>query len=315
MFHGGTNFGFHNGANHTDTLYQPTITSYDYSSPLSESGDMTDTYFAVRDIIEKYMGKAPDLKVENSKKAAYGRLYPLYQADLFDNLENISKAVSSAAPLTMEELGGDFGYIYYKTEIEGGIDNRELILNELHDRALIFVNGEKKGVKERTRRDDKVLLNENYGEKCTVEILLENMGRVNYGDRLFDKKGILKGVRVGYRHHFGFINRYLSMDNLENLSFKPVENKLQFENPLFLKYSLVINEAPADTFIELKNFTKGFVTVNGFNIGRYYNTAGPQKTLYIPAPLLRSGENEIIVFESDGAKDGYIDLLDRPILG
>ena len=315
MFHGGTNFGFHNGANHTDTLYQPTITSYDYSSPLSESGDMTDTYFAVRDIIEKYMGKAPDLKVENSKKAAYGRLYPLYQADLFDNLENISKAVSSAAPLTMEELGGDFGYIYYKTEIEGGIDNRELILNELHDRALIFVNGEKKGVKERTRRDDKVLLNANYGEKCTVEILLENMGRVNYGDRLFDKKGILKGVRVGYRHHFGFINRYLSMDNLENLNFKPVENKLQFENPLFLKYSLVINEAPADTFIELKNFTKGFVTVNGFNIGRYYNTAGPQKTLYIPAPLLRNGENEIIVFESDGAKDGYIDLLDRPILG
>ena len=105
------------------------------------------------------------------------------------------------------------------------------------------------------------------------------------------------------------------MDNLENLSFKPVENKLQFEKPLFLKYSLVINEAPCDTFIELKNFTKGFVTVNGFNIGRYYNTAGPQKTLYIPAPLLRSGENEIIVFESDGAKDGYIDLLDRPILG
>ena len=105
MFHGGTNFGFTNGANHTGTEYQPTITSYDYCSPLSESGDMTKTFFAVRDVISARTGKTPKLDVSDPKKAAYGRLGLTERAPLFDNLDAIGRVTHSAAPLSMEEVG------------------------------------------------------------------------------------------------------------------------------------------------------------------------------------------------------------------
>ena len=115
MLHGGTNFGFTNGANHHGK-YEPTITSYDYCAPISECGDLTDTYFALKDCIEKNTGKkAPDLEVCNLPKAAYGQLELSECAPLFENLENISKRVFAAYPQTMEQLNQDFGYIVYST--------------------------------------------------------------------------------------------------------------------------------------------------------------------------------------------------------
>ena len=83
--------------------------------------------------------------------------------------------------------------------------------------------------------------------------------------------------------------------------------------PVFLRGNLVVEGAPCDTFLKLDGFTKGFVTVNGFNIGRYFNPAGPQKTLYVPAPLLREGDNAIIVFESDGYEEALVELVDKSI--
>lgn len=313
MFHGGTNFGFHNGANHTGTQYQPTITSYDYSSPLSEAGDMTETYFAVKNILEKYRGEAPKLQVSNSKKANYGVLYPAEKAFLFDNLENLSEPVYSASPLTMEEMGQDFGYVYYKSEIKGAVDNQELVLSGVHDRAHIYVNGERKALKERTRIDEKVFLSQQENESTKVEILLENMGRVNYGEKLFDKKGIMNGVRCGYRFHFGWESRSLKMENTDKLQFETCNQDFETDLPVFLKFKLNIEE-PMDTFIETKNMNKGFIIVNGFNIGRYFHSAGPQKTLYIPAPLLKKGENEIVVFETDICKNPCVELTDTPKL-
>ena len=311
MFHGGTNFGFWNGANHPGE-YQPTITSYDYCALLTEAGDTTPLYDTVKGVIEQRTGKkAPDIKITNSEKATYGKLELTKQADLFANLDRISAPIKAAFPKTMEQIGQDFGYILYRTEIKGPVEPLPLCFGEIHDRAIVFVNGKRVGLKERDRVDDEIIISLDFGETATLEILVENMGRVNYGIHLLDKKGILGGVRLGQRYHFGWEMYPLTMDDLSGLVWGEQSG---FEKPTFLRGNLHLDEQPKDTYIRLDGFTKGFVTVNGFNIGRYFNPAGPQKTLYVPAPLLKQGDNEIVVFESDGYTDSAISFVDVPQL-
>ena len=311
MFHGGTNFAFWNGANHPGD-YQPTITSYDYRALLTEAGDTTPLYEAVKEMIARRTGKpAPEIAVKNSEKAAYGKLTLTEQAELFDNLTRLSTPVKAAFPKTMEQLGQDFGFTLYRTTIQGPIEPLPLCFGELHDRAIIFVNGKCVGIKERDRRDDPVTIALDFGESAVLDILVENMGRVNYGINLLDKKGILGGVRLGQRYHFGWEMYPLTMDDLSGLVF---QEQKAFDSPVFLRGNLHLDQEPADTFVRLDGFHKGFVVVNGFNIGRYYNPAGPQKTLYLPAPLLRKGDNEIIVFESDGYAEPVITFVDAPVL-
>ena len=311
MFHGGTNFAFWNGANHPGD-YQPTITSYDYRALLTEAGDTTPLYEAVKEMIARRTGKpAPEIAVKNSEKAAYGKLTLTEQAELFDNLTRLSTPVRAAFPKTMEQLGQDFGFTLYRTTIQGPIEPLPLCFGELHDRAIIFVNGKCVGIKERDRRDDPVTIALDFGESAVLDILVENMGRVNYGINLLDKKGILGGVRLGQRYHFGWEMYPLTMDDLTGLAF---QEQKAFDSPVFLRGNLHLDQEPADTFVRLDGFHKGFVVVNGFNIGRYYNPAGPQKTLYLPAPLLCKGDNEIIVFESDGYAEPVITFVDAPVL-
>ena len=311
MFHGGTNFGFWNGANHSDTHYLPTVTSYDYCAPLSEAGDMTPAYYAVRDIIAKNTGKQPpQLDIHNTPKAAYGEITLTQQAPLFSNLQNLSQPISAAYPQTMEQLGQDVGYLLYSTKIRGPMEPLELVLTQLHDRAHIFLNGSLAGIWERSRRQDPITIQLATGEEATLEILVENMGRVNYGPHLFDRKGILGGVRLGNRFHFGWDHYCLPMEDISTLQWQQT-SKL----PAFFRGQLEITGTPCDTFIRLDGFEKGFVMVNGHNLGRYYNSAGPQKTLYLPAPFLREGSNEIIVFETDHCTCPTVTFTDTPDLG
>jgi len=310
MLHGGTNFGFTNGANYHQG-YEPTVTSYDYCSPISECGDLTPTFYAVKQVLEEVTGeKAPEMDVADLPKAAYGDVTLTQSAALF---ENLPQSIPSAIPQTMEDLGQDFGYLLYSTTLRGPFAPLKLEYGKVHDRAIIFVNGKRMGLWERSRVHDEITLSLAAGETARLDILLENMGRVNYGPKLFDRKGILDGIRLGQRFHFGWDHYCLTMDDLSGLQWqnaKPWEGQ-----PMFMKGSLEISGTPADTFLELKGFTKGFVTVNGFNIGRYFNSAGPQRTLYIPAPLLKTGSNDIIVFETDSFEKPVITFRDTPDLG
>ena len=315
MFHGGTNFGFWNGANCPQSgEYQPTITSYDYTAPLSEAGDLTPQWYAIRDLIAQRTGKkAPDIPVENSKKAAYGVVKLTQKADLFENLQVLSTPVEDAYPRTMEQLGQDFGYLLYSTVLKGPFEPLKLKFGAVHDRAIVFVNGKRVGWIERSFHEEEIELTLGAGETARLDILVENMGRVNYGVYLFDQKGILGGIRLGQRYHFGWKMYPMTMDDLTALSFASEADECTV--PAFLRGTLHITEQPCDTFLRLDGFGKGFCTVNGFNIGRYYNTAGPQKTLYVPGALLRKGENEIIVFESDGYEIPQVTFTDTPDLG
>ena len=311
MFHGGTNFGFMNGANHGGK-YEPTITSYDYNALLSESGDMTPAYYAVRKINEEFFGELPPLTCKNSEKKAYGKVELTEKAFVLDTLEAISTPVKTAEPKFMEQIGQGYGFTLYSTTVKGPITDQMLDFDCVHDRAIVYVNGEKKGWYERSRHQDNIRIDLRTGEEIKLDILVENMGRINYGPMIRDRKG-MTGIRFGQRNHYGWQMYPLEMKDLSGVKYEKCDGGV--EKSSFLRGVLNIEGEPKDTFIRLDGFHHGFVMVNGFNLGRYYNDAGPQKTLYCPAPMLKTGENEILVFETDSSDRNVIEFVDVPELG
>lgn len=311
MFHGGTNFGFMNGANHGGK-YEPTVTSYDYNALLNEAGDLTPAYYAVRKINEEFFGKLPEMTVKNTIKKTYGKVTLKEKAFVLDVAERISEPIHTAAPKYMEQIGQGYGFILYSTTVKGPMTNLPLNYSCLHDRAVIYINGEKQGIIERSKRQDEVILDLRTGEELRLDILVENMGRINYGPEMGDRKG-MTGIRFGQRNHYGWDMYPLEMKDLSHVLYEPCNGGVG--RSCFMRGVLDIEEEPCDTFIRLDGFHHGFVMVNGFNLGRYYNDAGPQKTLYCPAPMLKKGKNEIIVFETDGSECNVIEFVDAPDLG
>ena len=312
MFHGGTNFGFMNGSLLLDDKsFSVVTTSYDDYAPLNEAGDRTEIYYAIRDAFIKHGVQVPDLTAKESKKIAYGKVCLMQSADLFENLENIGVSTQSVTPLRMEECGQNYGYILYSTVIEQTAPEYEhsLRIDGLADRALIFIDGEKKGVYERGKDYAPVVFDANEGKSLRLDVLVENMGHINYGPYLGDKKGV-ESVRLWQQKLYHWTNTSLPMDNLQKLQFKALENE-NVEKPTFFKGEFFVGEV-ADTFLKTTGFEKGFVVINGFNVGRYFNSAGPQKTLYVPGSILKKGKNEIIVFESDEVKQPLVEFVEQP---
>ena len=144
-----------------------------------------------------------------------------------------------------------------------------------------------------------------------LDILMENMGRVNYGPRLEEqRKGIDQCVEINHHAHSNWAQYPLPLDNLDRLDFT---KEYQPGLPGFYRFTFEAAEA-ADTFLDFAGWGKGCAFVNGFNIGRFWEV-GPQRRLYIPAPLLKYGENDIIVFETEGKTKDYITLVDTPDIG
>ena len=306
MFHGGTTFGLMNGANF-DGHYQPTVNSYDYDAPLSEAGDYTEKYRLFRLALT---GKdtLDDLPPEQPK-ANYGRLSFTEWADVLDSRDALAKSVHSAAPLSMEQLKQGWGLTLYHTHIKGPREEKELTIEELHDRAVIFVNGKPCGIQ--YRNDKHMPLCLSVPKKgLDLDILVENMGHINYGRRLEEQKGITKGVCLGVTWLFDWDMWPLKPDNLSAAPFRE-HAPAQSDRPTLLRTFLTISETPADTFIKLNGLTKGIIFVNGRCLGRYWSV-GPQQSLYLPAPWLRQGKNEIILLELDRFAQPEILLDEKP---
>lgn len=293
MLIGGTSFGFMTGANHYE-VYQPQVTSYDYDAPLSECGDITEKYMALRSVIQKYTNEAlPDVP-PNRKKSAYGSVRLTEVGGLFENLDKLSSPVFSNVPKCMESYGQGYGYIAYRTRLNRDYDNAEIYFEGLGDRAQIYINTGLVDILYINDKELKARFSAKEGDTLTV--LVENMGRANFGPKMMRKKGIDGRCLINGRVHFNWQVYTLPMDNLENVVYGGEVT----EKSRFLRGKFNVDEAN-DTFIYLDSFKKGFVLINGFNIGRYWEI-GPQRSLYVPASLLRKGENEIVVFESDGLK-------------
>lgn len=316
MFHGGTNFGFMSGANF-DIDYRPTVTSYDYDSLLTEAGDLTEKYNLTKSVLESFNGKISVKKhknhkfysVQNSKKKNYGKVKFTKQANLFRNLESISEKYSSPTIKPMEYFNQSYGYIVYETEIPYIIKNMRLTLQNVRDRALVFFNDEFKGVIDRNSNQEIILNSESTNNN--LKILVENMGRINYGAQLKDFKGITEGVRLERQFLFNWNIYTLPMNDISNLNFQPLDCEIDDNNPSFYLGTFEVDE-PCDTFITFENWSKGHIYVNGFNLGRYWEI-GPQKTLYLPKDLLKSGTNEIVIFELHKFGE-YLNLIENPIL-
>lgn len=307
MFIGGTNFGFTSGANHYER-FAPDVTSYDYDAMLTECGDITPKYMAVRKVIKKHIGEdLPEIPANREKKA-YGKFKLTESEGFFSALSELATPVHADVPRCMEKYGNGYGFIAYRTVLNRDYEDVVLSFERIGDRAQIYIND---------NLVDILYINDRLETKISAKagdvltVLCENMGRTNFGPKMMFKKGIAGRCLLDKRIHFNWDVYTLPMNNLDKLSF---DGKAFNEKSAFYRGYFNI-ENPKDTFLKLPNFTKGFVVINGFNLGRYWEI-GPQQTLYVPASVLKDGENEIIVFESDGLKgDAEIEFVDTPILG
>ncbi|MGO4789983.1 beta-galactosidase [Paenibacillus sp. 2KB_20] len=314
MFHGGTNFGFYNGANFHEK-YEPTITSYDYDAPISECGDVTAKYEAIRSAIAKHQGKElsdfPSLP-QSVKKKSYGSVRMTHYADLLEHLSVLSDPVKRTTPVPMELLGQSYGFIVYATDISGPRQGESLYLQEVHDRAQVFLDGKYQGTVERW--NPQALQIDVPAAGARLEIVVENMGRINYGPKLKDFKGITEGVRMNNQFLYDWSIYPLPLENPNAAPFQPLAGPLeQRDRPTFYRGEFSVDDI-GDTFLRLDGWGKGVVWVNGFNLGRYWEQ-GPQAALYLPGPLLKQGRNEILVFELHHTETASIELVDQPDLG
>ncbi|XP_062373907.1 beta-galactosidase [Sardina pilchardus] len=317
MFIGGTNFGYWNGAN---TKYAPQPTSYDYDAPLTEAGDLTDKYFAIQDVIRMYRkipeGPAPP----STPKYAYGPVK-------MNLLTTVSKAVDTLSfngpvkatyPLTFIQLNQKFGYVLYRTTLPIDCSKPTPLsspMNGVHDRAYVSVNGVASGILER----NKVITTNITGKAGDqLDVLVENMGRINYGKEINDFKGLVSNLTLGPQDLRNWEVFSLRIDEAindgrlweggirEQSPSPPSWSSAGLSPPAFYMGSFIIPngipDLPQDSYIQFPGWKKGQVWVNGFNLGRYWPDRGPQITLFVPANILStSAPNNITVLELEAA--------------
>ena len=309
---GGTQFGFRGGANQKPgEAYMPDAATYDFDAPISEYGDIMPKYHALKKVIRKYRPQTPEETPENPPKAAYGKIDFTETALLFDNLENLSQAKYSVTPLTFEELGQAFGFVLYRTKVTGPC-TETVSVDPVRDRAHVFLNGKLLNIFYRNDKNCTTAKIDFPAGESTLDILVENLGRINFGiDLCRDFKGITGCVRFGQQMRFDFDHYPLPLSDLSGLEYGPLD--FQAAQPAFHRGRLLIEGTPRDTFLRFPG-VHGCIFVNGFNLGRYWDI-GPQQTLYLPGCLLQEGENEFVVFETDKLKFPYINSVDKHDFG
>ncbi|MBF0818268.1 glycoside hydrolase family 35 protein [Streptococcus acidominimus] len=298
MFHGGTNFGFMNGCSARGQIDLPQITSYDYDAILDEAGNPTKKFYALQALMKEAYPQLDYAEPLVKEARAYPTVSLNDKVSLFAALENVSDCQSAFYPKSMEELGQNVGYTYYKTRIEKDkSDDEYLRIIDARDRVQVFIDGQKIATQYQEEIGEEIHFQQADTE-AELGILVENMGRVNYGHKLTaptQYKGLGRGV-IADLHFIGQWDMYpLPLDRLEELAFTEEWDE---EQPAFYRYHITIEHCQ-DTYLDMTGFGKGVVFVNQQNIGRFWER-GPLLSLYIPKGYLKKGENEIIVFETEG---------------
>lgn len=321
MTHGGTNWGHWAGANSPG--YAPDVTSYDYDAPINEAGHTTPKYMELRKTLAKYTDGTPLPEIPAEYPTIAIPEFTLTEvAPLFSNLPapKTDRNIKS-----MEEYDQGFGSILYRTTLPQISGDALLSINDLHDFGQIFINGRLIGTLDR-RSGEKQLMLPRTDKGDTLDILVEAMGRINFGRAIKDFKGITDNVtlttvkgdktEVDELHGWEVYNLpdeygfYTSMHSLPITAFTPVKDGRLPRGV----YSGTFNiEKPGDTFLNLESWGKGLVYVNGHPMGRIWEI-GPQQTLYMPGCWLKEGENEIVVFDILGPKSPKVEGLKQPII-
>lgn len=321
MTHGGTSFGHWAGANSPG--FSPDVTSYDYDAPINEYGQTTPKYFELQALLAKYADKKlpkvpkpiPVISVPAFKFTEY--------APLFDNLPT---PVKSDKVKTMEEFDQGWGSIVYTATLPELKGQSKLTIKEGHDYLQVFIDGKYVGALDR-RMGEKELLLPSCRKGARMDILVEAMGRINFGRAIKDFKGINSDVTLQTQidgiNFSGNITRwdnYLIHDSYDEYlkkNYKPLaDTKVRDDKgqrvPGFYKASFDVNKT-GDTFLNFEHFGKGIVYVNGHGLGRIWEV-GPQQTLYLPGCWLKKGQNELVVFDVIGPDDAVSEGLDKPVI-
>ena len=326
MVHGGTTFGLWSGA---DRPFKPDISSYDYDAPISEAGWPMDKFFQTRALFAKYLlpgEKIPDPPATN----AVIIIAPVEITSCAPLFENLPAAITDKTPGTMEHYDQGHGCILYRTKIPAG-PAQILEATSVHDFGFVFLNGQQVGIFDRRNNNFKMQLPARE-KPATLDILIEAMGRVNFGPEVHDLKGIQAPVKLGETELAGWQVFNLPLDDkmlaalhyndvTTNAPTKPMaepspakdpdlEHDLCF--PAFWRVTVNI-EKPGDTFLDMRPWGKGVVWVNGHCLGRFWDI-GPVQTMYTPGPWLKLGKNEIVVLDLTGPEKPVMAGLNQPIL-
>ena len=289
VLHGGTNFGFTAGANSGGKGYEPDVTSYDYDAPVNEQGRPTAKYFALRDLIARYRGTPP----APPEPVPACELPPVVMKPFSTLWANLPPSVRSVQPEPLEAYGQDHGVIIYRTTHTGHNSGR-LTVTEPHDYAMVFLNGRFVGKMDRREGENSVTLPPSGEKEPVLEILVEAMGRINFGPSIIDRKGITDRVTLDGMTlmNWEVFNLPMVEKFLAGLKEAPVDTA---RRGAFFRGSFTPGEV-ADTYVDMSAWAKGIVWVNGHNLGRYWNI-GPQQRLYCPASWLHRGRNVITVLD------------------
>jgi beta-galactosidase len=290
MFFGGTNFELTSGANGGHRLYKPDPTSYDYDAPLSEEADMRWKMSRILDIAKKYRPDIPTYTVTNRTKMEYGTVTFTQGVSVWDSLDVLTAIKqSSDAPMTMESLDIAYGFTLYQAhdKVSGNLS-----LPEVCDRAYVFCDRQRLNIVEGHGSEKDTTIS-NAG---TLEILVENQGRLNVGREFVEWKGLTQTPKIDGGEIKGWDNVGFTFEKLAQLKWGTT---LPAQGPAFYRGTFHAEKGAVwDTFLNPSGWHKGLAWVNGNLLGRYW-TIGPQLTLYVPAALLQEGENEVILFEQE----------------
>lgn len=310
MVHGGTNFGFTSGANYSnDKNIQPDLTSYDYDAPISEAGWNTPKY----DDIRKVMIEAVKYKVPAVPKRIPVISIPQISlnktVDVFSMIEKM-EPVESDKPLTFEDLGQGHGYVLYRRHFTQPISGMMRVPG-LADYGVVYINGEKVGEINRVTGKDSIEVNVPFN--AVMDILVENMGRINYGARITQNlKGIIEPITIEGNEITDNWKMY-KLPMSEVPAMQQLTSGYKTGMPVLYQGIFELSEV-GDTFLDMEKWGKGIVFVNGINLGRYWKV-GPQQTLYLPGCFLKKGKNEVVIFEQlNDEKKTTLSAVTVPVL-
>ena len=331
MTHGGTNWGHWAGANSPG--FAPDVTSYDYDAPINEAGQTTEKYWVLRKAMEKYSGNwnPQTQKWEGAAKlSAVPKEYPTIAIPKFELNEfkpfvyGCDSIAKMGGLMTFEEMSMGWGSMMYETTLPE-IPVQSILKLDAHDYAQVFINGKFIGKIDRVKHEQTLKLPAvKKGDK--LMILVEGMGRINFGRAIKDFKGIVSDVVITAEVDNNettwkprqWTKLRISDDYQTALNaFKAPEdsrmNSLVSEGIGYYRGYFTINKV-GDTFLNLENWGKGQVYVNGYAVGRHWYI-GPQQTLYVPGCWLKKGKNEVIVLDVMGPRGmKTIEGLQKPII-
>jgi beta-galactosidase len=292
VVHGGTNFGFTAGANSGGKGYEPDVTSYDYDAPITEQGQVTPKYTALRKLIGSYLPKGKKLPSVPDPVPVM-EIPPIGLQTFTSVWDKLPAPVLSVQPKPMEAFGQDYGFILYRTELVGHKSGK-LVVTDIHDYATVFLNGVYIGKLDRREGINSIDIPAGNVQFPVLEILVEAMGRINFSQEIIDRKGITDRVTLNGMTLMNWKVYNLPMDKKYIYDLRSSGKNLN-KPGIFFRGNFFIQKT-GDTFFDLTNYVKGVLWINGHNLGRYWNI-GPQKRLFCPQSWLNEGLNEILIFD------------------